>query len=115
MVILARADRLRLWASELVLEETERNLAGKASHALPELETVRAARLLRLVDPLPELVREVARVVVVKDAPVVAGAVAARIDRLVTYDRKHLLRQAAVIRDAFGIAVVTPDEFLREL
>ena len=50
--------------------------------------------------------------IVLKDAPIVAGAVHARAKFLATYDRKYLLTQASLIQDRFGITVGTPEALL---
>ena len=42
-----------------------------------------------------------------KDAPIVAAAIAAQVDYLVTYDRKHLLDPAEVTEKS-GLRIVTP-------
>jgi predicted nucleic acid-binding protein len=49
---------------------------------------------------------------VAKDAPIVASALTARADYLVSYDRKHILSQAAQIQADFGLIVTTPDQIL---
>jgi hypothetical protein len=99
-------------SAPLYLEETRRNLSAKAPRALPLFLAFQAASVAQTVDPDPELVRRVAKVVVLKDAPIVAGAFEANAPYLASYDRKHLLRQAAVIKDYFGVAVDTPDNIL---
>lgn len=65
-----------------------------------------------MAHPPAVLVREVAQIVVLKDAPIVAGAIAAEALFIASYDRKHLLRQAAAIRAHYGIMVDTPDTVL---
>jgi hypothetical protein len=62
-----------------------------------------------VVEPRRAIVERVARVVEPKDAPVVAGAIAAGVSHLVTYDRKRLLSAADPIREAFSMDVCTPD------
>jgi hypothetical protein len=57
----------------------------------------------------------VAQVVVLKDAPIVAGAIKANAQYLASYDRKHLLRQAAMIKDHFGVTVDNRDNILAGL
>ncbi len=64
------------------------------------------------VDPSESFVREVARSVEPKDAPIVAAAVQAQADFLATWDRKHLLSQKEQIEAAFPITIVTPDRVL---
>ncbi len=50
-----------------------------------------------------------------KDAPVVATAIEAKADWLVSYDRKHLLRLADLILAEFGNSVAVPEDVLRSL
>jgi hypothetical protein len=103
---------LALILSRYVIEETRRNLANKAPRALSYFDLFLAFGHVQLVDPPAALVRQVARDIALKDAPIVAGAVYAAAQFLATYDRKHLLAQAAVIRDQFGITVGTPEAVL---
>jgi predicted nucleic acid-binding protein len=104
----AREERTLVF-SAVVIEETRRNLATKAPRALPFLETFLALELVQMVDPPAALVRQVSVDIALKDAPIVAGAVHAGAGFLATYDRKHLLAQAALIQDRFGITVGTPE------
>jgi len=112
LIIAGLSGGLTLVLSALIFEETERNLAKKYPRALPMLEILRTAWEGTLVEPDPALIRQVGKVVALKDAPIVAGALAARATWLVTYDRRHLLRQKDPIRTMFGITVATPDEVL---
>ena len=50
-----------------------------------------------------------------KDAAIVAGAIAARAAYLVSYDRRHLLSQAEVIHRLYELAVVTPEAAIAAL
>lgn len=49
-----------------------------------------------------------------KDAPVVAAAVAANVDYLVTWDRKHLINPPEVAERS-GLKVLTPGELMDSL
>jgi predicted nucleic acid-binding protein len=101
-----------LFLSAFVIAETRRNLAAKAPGALPFLEDFLALELVQEVNPPAMLVRQVAMDIELKDAPIVAGAIHATAKFLATYDRKHLLAQAAVIQDRYGITVGTPQVVL---
>jgi predicted nucleic acid-binding protein len=98
-----------LTISALVLEETERNLTRKAAAAVPVFQFLKAVLAPLVATPPIELVQQVATVVEVKDAPIVAAALHAGVDCLVSYDRKHLLSQAEVIMARYGLIVTTPD------
>jgi predicted nucleic acid-binding protein len=96
-----------------VLREVERNPNRKAPRGLNALWERRDQ--LGSIDPLPSLIDDVARHVEPKDAPIVAAAVAAQADYLVTYDRRHLLSQAEVIRQHYGVEVIEPAVLLARL
>ena len=112
LIVQATHGRIALFVSLLVWQETQRNLAAKAPRGLPFFQAVQAAAMAQVVNPPTSLVQRVARVVAVKDAPIVAGAITAKATYLATYDRKHLLRQASVIQAHFGITATTPDAIL---
>jgi predicted nucleic acid-binding protein len=110
----ARGD-LALILSRYVIEETRRNLANKAPRARPYFDIFLAFGHVQLVDPPAALVRQIAADIALKDAPIVAGAIHAETKFLATYDRKHLLAQAPLIKDRFGIIVETPEAVLTTL
>jgi predicted nucleic acid-binding protein len=112
LIVAGARGEFALVLSTFVIEELQRSLAAKAPRALPILDAFLALGVARVVDPPVELVRQVAGVVALKDAPIVAGAIHSEAPFLATYDRKHLLTQAAVIRDSFGIIVATPQTLL---
>ena len=105
--------QVALIVSQHVLLETERNLYRKAPHGLREFWERR--NQFELVNPTPELVDEIALHIEPKDAPIVAAAIAARSDYLVTYDRRHLLSHAALIRHLYQIETVEPAVLLARL
>jgi predicted nucleic acid-binding protein len=112
LIVAGTRGDLALILSRYVIEETRRNLANKAPRALSYFDLFLAFGHVQLVDPPAALVRQVAADIALKDAPIVAGAVYAAAQFLATYDRKHLLAQAALIRDRFGITVGTPEAVL---
>lgn len=110
---LARRNRCRLLGSGRVLDETTRNLALKAPQGLKSLADL--GRLLILsTDPSAELIRwAVTQGLPAKDAPILAAAVQARADLLVTGDRRHFgplfgrtLKGVRVLSLADGLAAV---------
>ena len=103
---------LVLCLSPLVLTETERNIRQKAPHVLSAFQVLAPILSTYLVTPSAASVRRVARLIHPKDAPIVAGALAARSRNLATYDRRHLLNHADEIRASFGLLVMTPDDVL---
>lgn len=101
--------------SPFVIQEIRRNLLSKAPEALSLFEAFLAPGLLLIVQPSSALVQHVAAVIVLKDAPVVAGAIDAGATVVATYDRKHLLTKRGEIFAAFGVTMATPGEFLAGL
>ena len=104
--------RVALVLSDYVLAETERNLLESAPRAHPAFLRLRASLPYLVSNPPKPLVVETARVVVPKDAPIIAAARAARVDLVATYDRKNLLAKRPEILAAFGVTVATPEEIL---
>jgi predicted nucleic acid-binding protein len=104
--------KFRLSLSPLVLEETGRNLAQKSPDALPYYRVLEQFLTAAQVHPSEQLVRQVAEHIELKDAPIVAGAIAAQARFLATHDQKHLLKHKELIRARFDVTVATPGEIL---
>jgi uncharacterized protein len=98
--------------SDLVLEETKRNLTENAPLALPYFTLLADIFSPFITNPTKQDVRKAAQVVHLKDAPIVAAAAKAKVDYLATHDVKHLLSHAQAIEAAYGITVVAPAELL---
>jgi predicted nucleic acid-binding protein len=113
LINLGLASKLTLVISSLVLAETQRNLGRKAPAALPLFQLFRGLLDQTAVDPAESLVIEVAQTIEPKDAPIVAAALTAQADYLVSYDRRHILAHRTLIQKRFNLAVATPDEVLR--
>ena len=116
LVVLAAAEQpeAQLVVSDDVIEETRRNLAYDAPEKLLVFERLVATVPFEVMTVTRRAVRAAARVVVAKDAPVVAAAKKARVDALVTYDRKYLLGKPEVAK-YIRAKVITPDEAVRLL
>ena len=97
-----------------VIEETTRNLSRKRADALPLLREFVATLPSPAPEPPRALVIEVATIIEPEDAPIVAGAIMLKATHLATFDRRHLLSQAVLIHQHFGVTVATPDEILRQ-
>lgn len=88
LVRLSAMKVCRLAASPFAIDEARRNIAVKQPRHLTDLREV-----LAFVDPIadaqPDLLAWAGHHVVAKDAPILAAAVGARVDVLVTGDRRH--------------------------
>jgi putative PIN family toxin of toxin-antitoxin system len=109
---LCEAGLVQMVVSRQVLVEADRNFSAK----LPDLvdsfrRFIRDLRPLMVEDPPVELVERTAKVVNLKDAPILAAAQSSESDYLITLDKKHFLK----VRDQveLPLSVVTPEEFLR--
>ncbi len=115
LLLAGARGELSLALSDLVLVETERNLAAKAPQALALFQSLRPVLLLYVTNPPLRSLRRAELYVEFKDAAIVAGALTAGARYLATYDRRHLLNYAAEIREGFGLLVMTPDDILTTL
>jgi predicted nucleic acid-binding protein len=115
LVLCGLRGEIELFISPLVVIESERNLRKKAPQALPFFDAFMEALSATVVAPSSDVVLEVAKLVALKDAPIVAAAMAAEAHFLASYDRKHLIGLRDLIQSNFGVQVVLPDEILKSL
>jgi putative PIN family toxin of toxin-antitoxin system len=107
-------DQIQLIVSQNVLAEVERNLQAKIPEYLDRWRRFLNVLQLEIVaDPPLEQVRLCEAYVVQKDAPIVAAAIIAKVDYLVTYDRKHLLEPPEVAKQS-GLTIVMPDKIVMQ-
>ena len=96
LILMGMQEKLRLFVSPFVLEETRRNLAISAPEKLTTLELILPLIHFEMVHPSKEHVLDAIVYVVLKDAPILAAAKLAEVDFFVTLDRKHLLGKPAL-------------------
>lgn len=112
---LAQIGRLTLLTNEFALDETRRNLRAKVPHALPLFEQLIQSEIMNIVgDPRGAAILEAAAYTELKDAVIVAGALATRANFLVTYDRKHLINPPEVAENS-GLEIMLPATLLERL
>jgi putative PIN family toxin of toxin-antitoxin system len=114
LIKLAIQGRVMLVISRDVADEVERNLSQKAPHTVQAYRSFLDILRFRGANPPPELIQSVAQYVVVKDAPIIAAAIAAKVNYLVTYDRQHLLNHPEIAQKS-GLKIVTPDVVVLEV
>lgn len=113
LIRLGLQGQVQLIVSPDVLEETIRNLTRKAPEKVEAYQSLLELLQLEITaDPAVELVKSVETYVVAKDAPIVAAAIQAAPDYLVTYDRKHLIEPPEVSQQS-GLTIMTPAEVVR--
>ncbi|MBI5410657.1 MAG: PIN domain-containing protein [Nitrospirae bacterium] len=109
---LAEARLIHLVVSRQALTEADRNLAAKLPVLLPEYSALlRAFDPLVVEDPDRAAVREATKVIHHKDAPILAAALAAHVDYLVSWNTRHF--QTSAVRRFVPFPIVTPGEFLQ--
>jgi predicted nucleic acid-binding protein len=110
---LARQGSFQVVASRLVLREAERNLRRKAPKKTLQAfrDFLKATPLTIVSTPKEAVLERYADVIHPKDVPVLAAAVEARVEYVVTLDRRHFLN-THVFSKAGNAHVLTPGDFL---
>ncbi len=104
--------KVQLVISQDVLDETQRNIAKKVPEMVEVYTFLVALLPYEIVpDPTTADVRGAERYVAQKDAPIIAAARKVRIDYLVTFDKKHLLRRPE-LAEYIGAKIITPGELV---
>ena len=97
--------------SRQVLVEADRNLADKLPAIMPEYRAFLKHLAPRIVADPPRTAVELAKELIHhNDAPILAAALLANVDYLVTWNTRHFQKKA--VRDAAPFPIVTPGEFL---
>lgn len=106
---MAAREEVVLVVSQLVIEETRRNLVEVSGDTLPFFESLLKAIPIEYTRPTKRQVLQAAKLVALKDAPILAAAKRAKVDLLVTLDKRHLLDKPELVEYA-GLPIVTPKE-----
>jgi predicted nucleic acid-binding protein len=113
LMMLGAVGSIQLVISDFVLEETSRNLALKSPKFNILGRIIQAARI-EIVSITRQQVQEALKVIVPKDAPILAAARFARVDMLVSLDKKHILRHPD-LENYINAPIVTPAEAVARL
>ncbi len=113
LLLLAESGHITVTISEQVLTESERAIARKAPHALSDLRQAILASKVRIArDPsLDDVFAHLNLISHPADIPIVLAAMQAKIDYLVTLNRKHFIDDSAVALQA-GLRIGTPGDAL---
>jgi predicted nucleic acid-binding protein len=113
LFMLAVAEEITITISEQVVIESERALALKSPHSLPnyrDLLRMAKPRIVRI--PAPKEVAKYHSIISdPTDAPILAAAIKAGVDYLVTLNRKHFLDDPEVAEKS-GLRIGTPGDAL---
>ncbi|MEJ2354022.1 MAG: PIN domain-containing protein [Anaerolineales bacterium] len=91
LLLMAARGEIILVISPHVVTETRRNLIESAPDAIPYLELLFDIIPFEYIKPAKRDVLSAAKHVAQKDAPIIAAAKRAKVDFLVTLDKRHLL------------------------
>lgn len=109
---LAEIGLIEVFVSRQVIVEADRNIEDKLPEMLNEYREFIEFLAPALIDDPPrgEIKRFLA-VINPDDAPILAAAVNADVDFLITWDRKHFIGKNIHVHSS--LKIVTPGEFLR--
>lgn len=97
--------------SPQVLVEADRNLAAKLPAILPDYRAFLKHLAPRIVaDPPRAAIEHAEEIIHHHDAPILAAALLADVDYLITWNTRHFQKKA--VRNATPFPIVTPGEFL---
>ncbi len=113
LFMLADADCCTLCTSAFALDEARRNLALKAPDKLNELDRLLSGLAIVPESPPDGVKRAASLPLAMKDAPIMAAAIACSSDILVTGDRRDFGHLFGKIVE--GVRVLTPRDTLEEL
>jgi predicted nucleic acid-binding protein len=115
ILVLAEVGLVKLVACPYVLQEVERNLSKKLPALLPIYHQLLDHLQFEMVtNPSLAEVQRWAAIIVPKDAPVLAAAVAANPHRLVTLDTRDFLSDPQVA-DHSGLVICTPGDLIQQV
>ena len=110
---LAEIGLFTLVVSRQVLDEVERNLRKKLPQALPTFAALLAVMRLEIVpDPSSAEIERWAPLIEAKDAPILAAAVSAAVDRFLTLNPKDFTPDVGA---QSGLLIQAPGEFMGQL
>ena len=106
---------VKLVTNQIAIEEAERNLARKAPEGVTIIRALLAALPIEvLATPSPREIQTLLPLVVAKDAPILAGALACRADYLATFDRQHLIG-IDITSLSTSLVIATPGDILNRI
>ncbi len=107
LILMGASGEITIIISNFILQETIRNLAGLKSPPLTELDQIIENANIEIVDATKQAVLDAAKLIVLKDAPIIAAAKTAKVNMLVSLDKKHILGRTD-LEAYINASIVTP-------
>ena len=114
LLVMGVNQEITIVLSGYVLQETIRNLAQLKQPPLLEFEERLSNAKPEFVEADKQAVLEVGSLIVIKDAPIIAAAKIAKVDMLVSLDRKHILGKPE-LEKYINAPILTPIEVFQKL
>ncbi|PJF39553.1 MAG: PIN domain-containing protein [Chloroflexi bacterium] len=105
---------IQLVITKYVVDETRDNLTAKNPDKAAALELLIDLVSFEFVDVSRKSVQDAVAYTEIKDAPVVAAAIAANCEYLLTFDKQHLLGNQRVAEKS-GLTIATPGDLMQRL
>lgn len=113
VLTLAELGFLKVVISQLVLEESQRNIAKKLPAALPVFTQLLATIKPEIIpDPTLEECQQWITIIEAKDTPIIAAALSAKVNRLLTLNTKDFTAEVAATT---GLIIQTPGNFIQDI
>jgi predicted nucleic acid-binding protein len=113
VIVMAEIGLFKVLISKQVLEECERNISKKMIAALPIFRQILMIINLEITpDPLPQDIDKYKLIIEPKDAPILASAIAANADRILSLNTKDFNE---TVSSQCGLMIQTPSQFIQEI
>lgn len=113
VLLMAEIGLFTLVVSRQVLDEAERNLRKKLPRALPNFAAQLAHLQLEIVpDPSPAEASKWESIIEAKYAPILAAAIQANVDRLLSLNTKDF---TPLVAQQSGLLLQTPAQFIQDV
>jgi uncharacterized protein len=114
LMVMGANGEITIVLSDYVLEETRRNLSQLRQPPLDALDEILDSVNMEIVRVHKQAVQDAAKVIVLKDAPIIAAAKTAKVDMLVSLDKKHILNNPE-LENFIKASILTPAEAYQKL
>lgn len=113
VIVMAEIGLFKIVISEQILVECDRNITKKLIKSLPIFRNILTATNPEIVaDPLPQEVEKWQSIIEPKYAPILAAAIAAKVDRVLSLNTKDF---NSIVANKSGLIIQTPSQFIQEI